>query len=73
MGGAGNAATVIAAAQGSAKLGLVDVTQVPTVWYQWNGTQYVKVGNGGVGTGLNTLQNDLVSDNADQQRSHRPL
>jgi hypothetical protein len=64
VGGAANAAAVIAAAQGSAKLGLVDVTQVPTVWYQWNGTQYIRVGNGGVGTGLNTLQNDLVANNA---------
>jgi hypothetical protein len=64
VGGAANAAAVIAAAQGSSKLGLVDVTQVPTVWYQWNGTQYVKVGNGGVGTGLNTLQNDLVANSA---------
>ncbi len=63
VGGATNAASVIAAAQGSIKLGLEDVTQVPTVWYQWNGTQYVKVGNGGVGTGLNTLQNDLVANN----------
>ena len=64
VGGAVNAATIIAAAQGSLKLGLEDVTQVPTVWYQWNGTQYVRVGNGGVGTGLNTLQNDLVSNNS---------
>jgi hypothetical protein len=64
VGGPANAAAVIAAAQGSIKLGLMDVTQVPTVWYQWNGTQYVKVGNGGTGTGLNTLQNDLVSNNA---------
>jgi hypothetical protein len=64
VGGATNAAAVIAAAQGSIKLGLMDITQVPTVWYQWNGSQYVRVGNGGTGTGLNTLQNDLVSDNA---------
>ena len=64
VGGAANAATIIAAAQGSIKLGLEDVTQVPTVWYQWNGAQYVKVGNGGVGTGLNTLQNDLVANNS---------
>ena len=64
VGGAANVATVIAAAQGSANLGLVDITQVPTVWYAWNGSQYVKVGNGGVGTGLNTLVNDLVSNNA---------
>lgn len=64
VGGAANATAVIAAAQGSIKLGLVDITQVPTVWYQWNGTQYVPVGNGGMGTGLNTLPNDLVADNA---------
>jgi hypothetical protein len=62
VGGASNAAAVIFAAQGSSNLGLVDVTQVPTVWYQWNGSHYVKVGNGGVGTGLNTLVNDLVSN-----------
>src|SRR3984957_19058744 len=64
VGGPTNAAAVIAATQGSIKLGLMDITQVPTVWYQWNGTQYVKVGNGGVGTGLSTLQNDLVSNSA---------
>jgi hypothetical protein len=64
VGGPANAATVIAAAQGSIKLGLMDVTQVPMVWYQWNGTQYVKVGNGGVGVGLNTLPNDLVANNS---------
>ena len=34
------------------------------MWYAWNGTQYVPVGNGGVGTGLNTLANDLVANNA---------
>jgi hypothetical protein len=66
VGGPANAASVIAAAQGSIKLGLEDVTQVPTIWYQWNGTQYVRVGNGGVGTGLNTLTNDLVANNATQ-------
>jgi len=63
VGGAGNVATIIAAAQGSYSLGLVDVTQVPTVFYQWNGTQYVRVGNGGAGADLNTLVNDLVSNN----------
>jgi hypothetical protein len=64
VGGAANVATIIAAAQGNANLGLIDVTQVPTVWYRWNGTQYVRVGNGGVGTGLNTLANDLVANNS---------
>jgi hypothetical protein len=64
VGGASNVAAIIAAAQGSYRLGLMDITQVPTVWYAWNGTQYVKVGNGGLGTGLNTLVNDLVSNNA---------
>jgi hypothetical protein len=62
VGGPSNAAAVIGAAQGGTNLGLMDVTQVPTVWYQWNGSHYVKVGNGGVGTGLNTLVNDLVSN-----------
>jgi hypothetical protein len=64
VGGPAKAAAVIAAAQGSIALGLVDITQVPTVWYQWNGTKYVEVGNGGEGTGLNTLPNDLVANNA---------
>ena len=43
VGGATNAAAVIAAAKGSVALGLVDVTQVPTIWYRWNGSQYVAV------------------------------
>ncbi len=63
VGGAANVAAIIAAAQGNSKLGLMDITQVPTVWYAWNGAQYVKVGNGGVGTGLNTAINDLVANN----------
>lgn len=63
VGGAANVAGIIATVQGNAKLGLMDLTQVPTVWYAWNGTQYVKVGNGGVGTGLNTEVNDLVANN----------
>ena len=60
VGGSSNAAAVIAAAKGSTNLGLVDVTQVPTVWYRWNGSQYVAVGpptNGG-----STLVNDLFSN-----------
>ncbi len=60
VGGATNAAAVIAAAQGSQNLGLVDITQVPTVWYRWNGAHYVAVGpptNGG-----STLVNDLFSN-----------
>ena len=64
LGGPSQVAAVIAAAQGNYNLGLMDITQVPTVWYRWNGTQYVRVGNGGVGTGLNTLVNDLVANNA---------
>ena len=64
VGGSANVAAIIAAAQGNFNLGLMDITQVPTVWYRWNGTQYVRVGNGGVGTGLNTLPNDLVANNA---------
>ena len=68
VGGATQAAAVISAAQGGISLGLVDVTQVPTVWYQWNGSQYVKVDNGGTGTGsagaLGTLQNDELANNA---------
>ena len=59
----GNPATVIATVQGSANLGLVDVTQVPTVWYQWNGSQYVKVSLTGTAGDLGTLQSDLVANN----------
>ena len=61
--GGSHVAGVIAAAQGGYSLGLVDVTQVPTVFYKWNGTQYVPVGNGGAGANLGTLVNDLVSNN----------
>lgn len=48
--GSSNAAAVIAAAKGSARLGLVDVTTVPTSYYSWNGTQYVQVASGGGAT-----------------------
>ena len=40
---------MIAAVQGNASLGLVDVTTIPTSWYQWNGSSYSKVSLGGVG------------------------
>lgn len=45
------AAAIIASVQGQPQIGLVDITQVPTVWYQWNASQYVAVGGsvGGVG------------------------
>jgi hypothetical protein len=59
----GVAATIISTVQGSSNLGLVDVTQVPTVWYQWNGTQYVKVSLTGSAGNLGTLQSDLVGNN----------
>ncbi len=58
-----NPATIIATVQGSANLGLVDVTQVPTAWYQWNGSQYVKVSLTGTAGDLGTLQSDLVANN----------
>jgi len=60
VGGSSNVAEVIGTVQGSTNLGLVDVTQVPTIWYRWNGAQYVAVGpatNGG-----STLVNDLFSN-----------
>lgn len=65
--GASNAAAVIGAAKGSTQLGLVDQTQVPYVWYQWNtgASQYQAVSLGGGCTGnqcvisLNTLQGDI--------------
>ncbi len=59
----GTAANVISTVQGSANLGLVDVTQVPTVWYQWNGSQYIKVSLTGTAGNLGTLQSDLVGNN----------
>ena len=59
----GNPVTIIATVQGSANLGLVDVTQVPTAWYQWNGSQYVKVSITGTAGDLGTLQSDLVANN----------
>jgi hypothetical protein len=60
VGGATNAAAVIAAAKGSVALGLVDVTQVPTIWYRWNGTQYVAVSS--ATSGGTTLVNDIFSN-----------
>jgi hypothetical protein len=59
----GNPATVISTVQGSSNLGLVDVTQVPTVWYEWNGSQYVKVSLTGTAGDLGTLQGDVVANN----------
>ena len=58
-----NPATIIGTVQGSANLGLVDITQVPTVWYEWNGSQYVKVSLTGTAGDLGTLQSDLVGNN----------
>jgi hypothetical protein len=58
-----NPATIIGTVQGSANLGLIDITQVPTVWYQWNGSQYVKVSLTGTAGDLGTLQSDLVGNN----------
>jgi hypothetical protein len=58
-----NPATIIGTVQGSANLGLIDITQVPTVWYQWNGSQYVKVSLTGAAGDLGTLQSDLVGNN----------
>ena len=58
-----NPATIISTVQGSANLGLIDITQVPTVWYEWNGSQYVKVSLTGTAGDLGTLQSDLVGNN----------
>lgn len=49
--GTANAQAVIAAAKGSTRLGLIDVTTTPNSAYQWNGTQYVAVGSSGGGCG----------------------
>jgi hypothetical protein len=43
----GNPATVIASVKGSTALGLIDVTTAPYTAYDWNGTQYVAIANGG--------------------------
>ena len=59
-----NAATVIASVKGGPTLGLVDITTVPTTWYQWNGTQYVKVNVAGTSGALGTLVNDELANNA---------
>ncbi|HEV2275629.1 MAG TPA: hypothetical protein VGR96_15765 [Acidobacteriaceae bacterium] len=59
----GGSAATIASVQGSANLGLVDVTQVPTVWYHWNGTRYAAVVPPG-GGGAATQVNDLFANNA---------
>lgn len=37
----GGSSSVIARVRGAAKLGLVDVTKTPFIWYSWNGSQYV--------------------------------
>ncbi len=39
----GGSQAIIGSVQGSTKLGLVDVTQTPYVWYEWNGSNYVPV------------------------------
>ena len=36
---------------------------MPTAWYQWNGSQYVKVSLTGTAGDLGTLQSDLVGNN----------
>jgi hypothetical protein len=64
VGGSSNVAAVIYAAKGNYELGLQDVTQVPTAFYAWNGTHYVRVGNGGGGADLNTLPYDLIANTA---------
>ncbi len=56
---AGGSADVIAAAQGSTSLNLVDITKAPYDWYTWSGTQYTKVSVGGDGT----LPDALVKGN----------
>jgi hypothetical protein len=42
-----NPATVLASVKGSTSLGLVDVTTTPYTYYQWNGSNYAAVANGG--------------------------
>lgn len=59
----GGSAQIIASVHGSTNLGLVDVTQVPAKWYQWDGSQYVPVNPPGGGS-ANTLVNDLVSNSS---------
>jgi hypothetical protein len=39
----GGSPSVISSVKGTAQLGLIDVTTIPSTWYQWNGAQYVVV------------------------------
>ncbi len=58
----GGSAAIIASVHGSQTLGLVDVTKVPTIWYKWNGSQYVEVAPPS-STGGDTEVNDLFANN----------
>ncbi|MGC2400607.1 MAG: hypothetical protein WA510_12515, partial [Acidobacteriaceae bacterium] len=58
------AISVIGSVKGGPTLGLIDITTVPTTWYQWNGTQYVKVNITGTSGALGTLQNDVLGNNS---------
>jgi len=59
----GGSTAIIASVHGSQTLGLVDVTKVPTIWYKWNGSQYVEVAPPS-STGGDTQVNDLFANNS---------
>lgn len=42
----GGSPAVISSVKGTAQLGLIDITTIPSTWYQWNGSQYVQVALG---------------------------
>lgn len=47
--GSPSASSLISALKGSAQVNLVDTTQWPWIFYNWNGTQYVAAQSGSVG------------------------
>jgi hypothetical protein len=42
----GGSSSIISRVQGTAQLGLVDITTVPSTFYKWNGSQYVQAASG---------------------------
>ena len=59
VGGRTAGSNIIAAAQGSTNLGLVDITTNPYTSYAWNGTQYVTAGSSGGSIPCTTVANGL--------------
>lgn len=42
----GGSSSIISRVQGTAQLGLVDITTVPSTFYKWNGSQYAQAASG---------------------------